>query len=193
LHDEQTAGALLRVAEQIAESEGWEALSARRIADAAGTTTRAVYSGFGSMPGVIAALGSRGFDLLREYIEQLPVTDDLVADVVAAGAVAFRNWAAEHRALFEVSIQRRDLPPAVSEQTRAAASRAWGPLHERLQRLPRKHLRGRSVALAGVEFHVACEGLASLDLRTKVSESMPGIWEDTLRSLVVGWAHNPPS
>ena len=48
-HDAGTAAALLDAAERIVESEGLAALSVRRVADEVGTTTRAVYSLFGSM------------------------------------------------------------------------------------------------------------------------------------------------
>lgn len=192
VHDERTAGALLEVAEQIAEAEGWQALSARRIAEAAGTTTRAVYAGYGSMAGIVTALGTKGFELLHDYVAAAPLTDDPVADVVAAGAEGFRGWVRDHRALFEVSVLRPNIPQQVWQPTRLAAQRAWAPLHARMQRLPEGHLRGRSLALAGLEYHVCCEGLASVDLRQNVSEANPGVWTDTLRALVLGWAQADP-
>jgi len=47
-HDDATAAALLAAAEWILEEEGLQALSLRRLAEAADTTTRAVYSLFGN-------------------------------------------------------------------------------------------------------------------------------------------------
>ena len=47
LHDARTASALLDEAERIVEAEGLDALTVRRVAAAAGTTTRAVYTAFG--------------------------------------------------------------------------------------------------------------------------------------------------
>jgi hypothetical protein len=114
---------------------------------------------------------------------------DPVEDVVAAGAVGFRKFAVEHSALFTVAIQRIDLAPTIRDDTHAAASRAWLPLFARLDRLPEGHLRDRTVPQAAFEFHAACEGLAGLELRFQISSTSPDIWADTLRSLVLGWAH----
>src|SRR5262249_643633 len=52
LHGEATAGALLETAERIVDSEGLEALTVRRVAEGAGTSTRAVYSVYGSKDGL---------------------------------------------------------------------------------------------------------------------------------------------
>src|SRR5450759_855438 len=85
LHDERTGAALLEAAEGIVETDGPEALSVRRVADEVGTTSRAVYTVFGSKLGMVVALGSRAFDLLGAAVEALPVTDDPAADLVASG------------------------------------------------------------------------------------------------------------
>ena len=47
-HDEKTARALLAAAEQLLQQRGTAALSLRQVAAGAGTSTRAVYSLFGS-------------------------------------------------------------------------------------------------------------------------------------------------
>src|SRR5215475_13893329 len=85
LHGEQTAEALLDTAERIVEADGIDALTVRRVADGAGTTTRAVYSLYGSKEGLIVALGLRAFDYLRTGLEARPQTADPAADLVDAG------------------------------------------------------------------------------------------------------------
>jgi len=50
-HDEATRAALLEAAERIVADRGPTALSVRAVAEAAGTSTRAVYSLFGSKDG----------------------------------------------------------------------------------------------------------------------------------------------
>jgi AcrR family transcriptional regulator len=99
-HAERTARALLDAAERIVESEGLKALSVRRVADEAGTTTRAVYSLFGSKQGLVIALGKRAFELLGTAIAALPTTPDPAADLVEAGVAVFRRFAVEHPSLF---------------------------------------------------------------------------------------------
>ena len=86
-HDDRTAAALLDAAERIAETGGSEALSVRGVADEVGTTTRAVYSLFGSKDGLIAALGVQAFEFLRTGLETLPLLDDPAADLVETGLV----------------------------------------------------------------------------------------------------------
>ena len=64
-HDEQTRAALLAAAEQIVADGGPAALSVRAVAEAAGTTTRAVYSLFGSKDGLLVeALARDAFEFL---------------------------------------------------------------------------------------------------------------------------------
>ena len=60
-HDERTAERLLDAAERIVEAKGLDSLSVRVVAHATGTTTRAVYSLFGSKDGLVVALGKRAF------------------------------------------------------------------------------------------------------------------------------------
>jgi len=76
VHNEATAQALLAAAERIVETDGIDALSLRRVAREVGTTTRAVYSVFGSKDALLAALGRRAFEILeRERPIDLLVVD----------------------------------------------------------------------------------------------------------------------
>src|SRR5262245_56592014 len=104
LHGEKTADALLETAERIVEAEGLDALTVRRVAEGVGTTTRAVYSVYGSKNGLIVALGRRAFELLRADVEALPATDDPAADLVEAGVEVFRRFAVEHPSLFRIGL-----------------------------------------------------------------------------------------
>ena len=63
-HNEATATALLEAAERTVQAAGLEALSVRGVADDVGTTTRAVYTLFGSKDGLLVALGTRAFAML---------------------------------------------------------------------------------------------------------------------------------
>ena len=187
-HDEATASALLAAAERIVEAEGAGSLSVRGVAEEVGTTTRAVYSLFGSKDGLIAALGARTFELLRAGLDALAPTGDPRADLIEAGLM-FRHIATGHPALFAIGVQK-SLPPAGSPVVRAAASAAWHELEQTVQRLADAgHLDGRSVDDATVEFHALCEGLAALELRGALGSSdADRIWRDGLTALVTGFA-----
>lgn len=188
LHGQQTASALLAAAERIAEAEWPAALSVRRVADEAGTTTRAVYSLFGSKDGLLVALATQGFQLLAAEVEALPRTADPLDDVVAAGAVVFRRFALEHPALFRISFQREGVTPELAAEFDDARRSALAQLTARLQRLAgRAQLHGHTPMQAALFFHALCEGLAALELRSAIPRrDAPQVWCDAIRALVVG-------
>ncbi|HEY5179366.1 MAG TPA: TetR/AcrR family transcriptional regulator [Dermatophilaceae bacterium] len=189
LHDERTGAALLDAAEGIVETEGPEALSVRRVADEVGTTSRAVYTVFGSKLGMVVALGSRAFDLLGAAVEALPVTEDPAADLVASGVVGFRTFALQHPALFRIGVQRDALSSEEARGFAGAATVALGSLHARIARLSDNGGLGhRSVPDATWEFHALCEGLAALELRCNLpSAHAQHLWTDALSALLAGW------
>jgi len=188
-HDERTAAALLDAAERLVATEGLEALSVRRAAAAAGTTTRAVYSLFGSKEGLVVALGVRAFDLLRAEIDALPQTDSPAGDLVTAGVVVFRRFALEHPALFQLGVQHVAVPADLAQGFRRAADHALERLRRRVARLAEaQQLGARPLRDAIWEFHALCEGLAALELRCVLpSEAAERIWRDALGALVAGW------
>src|ERR1700710_2354514 len=98
-HDERVAAALLDAAEQLVDAGGLAALSVRAVAQRSSTTTRAVYSLFGSKAGLIAALGARIFELPGPGVEAPPHTDQPAGDLVEAGVSVFRQLAINRPAL----------------------------------------------------------------------------------------------
>jgi AcrR family transcriptional regulator len=190
-HDERTAAALLDAAERIAEQEGPAALSVRRVANEIDTTTRAVYSLFGSKDSLVVALGVRAFQLLGAAIETLPRTSDPVTDLVRAG-LAFRCFARDHPALFRIGVQRLQVSGESVRGFVDAANIALSELHARVERLrDADQLGHRSVPAAAWEFHALCEGLAAIEARCIIDrEEAEGMWTDALSSLIDGWSAN---
>ena len=167
LHGDRTAEVLLETAERVVEGEGLEALTVRRVAEDAGTTTRAVYTTYGSKEGLIIALGRRAFDYLRDGLEGLPATADPAADLVDAGVVVFRRLMIDHPSLFRIGVLWGTLPdPQLVAGFRTEQRSAMADLRDRVARLEAAHaLGGRSVPDATREFHALCEGLAAMELR----------------------------
>ncbi len=193
-HDERTAVALLTAAERAVEAGGVEALAVRAVASEVGTTTRAVYSLFGSKDGLFAALGARAFDLLRTGLQALPPTDDPAADLVEVGLV-FRRLAVERPALYAIGIQR-DVPGQPPWQSVcAAADSAFAVLTDRVARLADRGLIGeRTVTEATLQFHALCEGLAMLERRgPRRAIDAEHLWRGALASLIAGFAVRPPA
>ena len=89
-HNEATRAALLEAAERLVAERGASALSVRAVADAAGTTTRAVYSLFGSKDGLLVeALARDAFEFLYTEIGKLEETDDPASDLLDVGSSSF--------------------------------------------------------------------------------------------------------
>jgi AcrR family transcriptional regulator len=101
--DPETRTAVLEAAARVLGEEGPAALTTRRLAAEAGTSTMAVYSRFGGMAEIRRAVRELGFDRLDARLDALPPTDDPVADLVAAGAAFYAAGLAEpylYRAMF---------------------------------------------------------------------------------------------
>ena len=91
---------LLHAAVDILNEDGPDGLQTRKIASAAGTSTMAVYTYFGGMPGLIAAIAEEG---LRQFdaAMTMPPTSDPVADLMATG-IAYRRYAIERPHMYRL-------------------------------------------------------------------------------------------
>lgn len=72
---------LIDVAINLLADQGPSAVQARSIAKEAKVSTMAVYSSFGGMPELLAAVADHGFRALATAFEQAPKTGDPVADI----------------------------------------------------------------------------------------------------------------
>lgn len=87
------------------ESEGSTAITARRVASVADTSTAAVYELFGSKSGLVQSIFYEGFSQLADRLDSLASTADHQHDLVAAFEVS-RTFALEFPMLFEVMYAR---------------------------------------------------------------------------------------
>jgi AcrR family transcriptional regulator len=133
-HDAETRKLLFQAAETLLSRGGAEALSVRGVAHAAGTTTRAVYSTFGSKQGLYAALYRESWQALCRAIDALPPIEDPLEALVEAGASGFRSYALEHPNLFRLVFERLvpDIRPGPEDL--AASEAALARLSECVQR-----------------------------------------------------------
>lgn len=91
-HDESVRRRLLEHASEAIATGGPGALSVRTVADAAGTTTAAVYSLFGSRAALLQAVAAEGFRRFANHLAGAPRTGDPAADLFALG-LAYRESA----------------------------------------------------------------------------------------------------
>jgi AcrR family transcriptional regulator len=89
------AAAVLDAALAVLDADGPDALTVRRVADALGTSTQIVYTRFGGMDGLIAAMAVAVLGEVTRLIEAVPDHADPVWEAVAV-ARAFRRWSLDH-------------------------------------------------------------------------------------------------
>jgi AcrR family transcriptional regulator len=193
-HDERTRAALLTAAERLIEQHGADAASVRAVADAIGTTTRAVYSVFGSKNGLLAALATRLFEMLSDAIDDSGSTDDPVVDVINASVRGFRQTALDHPALYGLVFLRivPDLP--LGAEFDEVAAGAWARLRAHIERIAeRGELGAISVDDATRSVHALTEGLATMELRGMLDSSgdPEQIWRQSVGALLHGFAMKP--
>ncbi|MFD1813740.1 TetR/AcrR family transcriptional regulator [Rhodococcus gannanensis] len=99
-----TRDAVLAAALEIVTAEGPGALTVRRLAIAAETSTMAVYTHFGSIGGVADAVVADGFDRLRRTTAGAPRTGDALSDLFAI-ALTYLAFACEHPELYSLMFQ----------------------------------------------------------------------------------------
>jgi AcrR family transcriptional regulator len=175
-HDEQTRESLRAAAERLFAEHGPGGVSVRAVAEEVGTTTRAVYSLFGSREGlVVDALAQRAYELLTEGVLAHPETDDPAADLAAMGADVFRPFVLEHPALFRITFQRviPDFEPG--PELLEERQRALDALTAKVARLQEARLlrRGITVEAVVVAFQGMCEGLANAEMRGAIMRMLP--------------------
>ncbi|MDP9868114.1 MULTISPECIES: TetR/AcrR family transcriptional regulator [Streptosporangium] len=97
----QTGPVLVDIAARLLADEGPQALSARRIATEAGSSTMAVYTNFGGMSGLVREMVYEGFARLQSYFSHVAQTTDPVADIALFGR-AYRHNALTNPHLYAV-------------------------------------------------------------------------------------------
>jgi AcrR family transcriptional regulator len=194
-HDESTRAALLEATERLIARNGAAALSVRAVAREADTTTRAVYSLFGSKDGLLVeALAGRAFEFLHDEIGRLEETDDPAADLVAIGVLVFRRLVLEHPGLYRIAFQRVIPGLGAGPDLTEARQRAWYQLLGRIARLEAAGGLGKtSVEEAAIALIAMFEGLSNAELRGNVLRTLPAgreeeVWQRSLETLIRGFA-----
>ena len=179
IHDDDTRTALVDAAEELLATGGPGAVSVRAAAEAIDTSTRAVYSVFGSKQALLDALASRGYGYLADLVEAVPVTDDPHADLAEVGVRAFRAFAVGRPHLFRLTFDRERAGIARRPGDDAALQRALLAL---LTRVERAQVAGVRTTRSSLEiaflFHSYCHGLAANELSRLPPPVGYGFWQN---------------
>jgi AcrR family transcriptional regulator len=189
-HGPDTKARLLEVAGRLLGEHGASALTVRRVAAEAGTSTRAVYSLFGDKEGLLRALFHEAAEVMRRHHEAVPVLADPVAEIRLL-AQAYRAAVLEQPNLYDLylGLGRPGVQP-----TQADLDLAFRSFERVLQALLRAQaagrLGGREPELVGRQAWAMVHGLASLELRGYLGDDADAgeRWRDAVDAMLVGYA-----
>ena len=185
-HGEETREQLLETAARILSEEGVDAVSVRRLAHEAGTTTRAIYSLFGSKEGLLTALFRRAADTFIRIHEAVPVQDDPLDEMVPLG-LAYRQSALEEPHLYGMLF---GTVPGFrpTEEDRRYAKRSLERVLDTIRRATERGMLTRDPMAIADEGWGLVHGLASLELIGCLGppEQAEATWLGALRTMEAG-------
>lgn len=188
-HDEALRLKLLDRAGELISEDGPKALSLRKLAADAGTSTTAVYSLFGSKPDLVNALYTEGFRRFGLRMAGTKLTGDPVDDLVALGT-AYRASALADPHLYGIMFTKSIPGFEPNEDAEQRARDTMEPLVEIIRAAIAKgvfvDVPPETVALGAWAF---VHGLVSLELSGNLPEGfdVAGSYELALRANASGW------
>ncbi|MGH3885636.1 MAG: TetR/AcrR family transcriptional regulator [Pseudonocardiaceae bacterium] len=190
LHDDALRIRLLETAGALLTSEGPEALSLRRLAAAAGTSTSAVYALFGGKPGLMRALFVEAFSRFGEHLDTVAPSNDPLADLLALGR-AYRASARADPHFYAVMFG--SLMPGFepTAQDRAHAEATFTPLLDAVHRaIAAGLLRDADPVLIATALWANVHGLVSLELGCAIPPQAGApaeLFETAIHANLDGW------
>src|SRR5439155_8184126 len=101
--DPKHRAGLVEIGARLLAQEGPQALSTRRLAAEAGTSTMAVYTYFGGMSELVRSMVHEGYARLNKYLGSVAKTGDPVGDLARLGR-AYRHNAQANPHLYAVML-----------------------------------------------------------------------------------------
>jgi AcrR family transcriptional regulator len=180
---------LIDVAARLLTDEGPRALSTRRIAAEADTSTMAVYTHFGGMSGLVREIVYEGFARLQNYFSQVKQTDDPVADLCLHGR-AYRGNALENSHLYATMFGGESLAGfELTEDDRQHGRYVLASIVDCVSRcIDAGRFRPADPGMVAHHMWFAMHGLVNLELGDYLIEpwTADACFESQLVSLVVG-------
>lgn len=196
LHDEALRIRLLDTAGELLSSEGPGALSLRRLAAAAGTSTSAVYALFGGKPGLLRALYVEAFSRFGAHLDTVAPSDDPLADLLALGR-AYRASAKADPHFYAAMFTLPEPDFERTPQDRAHAEATFTPLIDAVRRaIAAGLLRDEDPSLIATALWANVHGLVSLELGWAIppqAQAPAEMFEAAIRATLNGWRASGPA
>ncbi|MBV8994992.1 MAG: TetR/AcrR family transcriptional regulator [Pseudonocardiales bacterium] len=194
LHDEALRVRLLDTAAALLSSEGPGALSLRRLAAEAGTSTSAVYALFGGKPGILRGLFIEAFTRFGAHLDKVKPSDDPLTDLLALGH-AYRASALADPHLYAVMFGSPVPGFEPRPQDYAHAEATFVPLLDTVRRaIAAGLLRDSDPGLVATALWANVHGLVSLELRGAMpagAVATSELFETAIRANLAGWRVTP--
>jgi AcrR family transcriptional regulator len=183
--------AVIQTACRLLTTEGAEALTTRRIAAEAGTSTMALYTRFGGKEGVAAAVYAEGFVKLERALARAMKGIDDPGTAIVRGAMAYRRFGLRNAAYYGVMFQR-----TVSgfEPDRQAALRSLDLLGLQVRRAIDATGAPLDTTAVTLAIWSLCHGATALELDREmavISDPEKRL-EDAVRALLRGFGISTP-
>lgn len=190
-HDEGLRRTLLDRAAGLVFDAGVAALSLRRLAAAADTSTTAVYSLFGNKAGLLDSLYQEAARRFAARLATVAMSDDPVEDIVALG-IAYRDYALGEPHLYTIMFAHRTGEEDAEDAADNEAAKTIEPL---VAAVVRGQAAGRLADVPAELIALSCwgvaHGLVSIELTGRVPSGLDVAagYEQALRAMVIGWGH----
>lgn len=193
-YDDALTSRLVQEAAKVIARDGVEVLSLRAVATAAGTSTNAIYTLFGSKAQLVEAVLAEAEHSFGEAQHSAPTSKDVLADLAALGR-AYRTWALEHPSLYAVMFggrvpfgpDERSTPSPTAEEPAEAVSTIL-PLTRVVDRaMAAGVMSGSSVEELVLSIWAAVHGFVSIELATDPG-GLETAYENHLAAIARAWA-----
>lgn len=189
IHDEATRDRLLVVAGHLLRREGPAALTVRRLADEAGTSTGAIYSLFGSKHDVVRAMYRAGFDNLASHQDEVDTRAGVdPVERIRSHARAYRAAARARPHLYDVMFACPFPEFVPDDQDRARSLATLERLHAAVSAAIAAEAVDGNADVVTMVLWSTVHGLAmlelagSLDVETRADD----VWDVTVETLLRG-------
>ena len=186
-HGPETRDQLLQTAARLLNDEGAAALSVRRLSAEVGVSSRAVYSLFGDMRGLLGELFRRESETMVRLHEAVPRQANPIAEILAL-ALAYRQGALEHPELYGLMFERAVPAFCPDDDDIAYAMRSLARVEDAVTRALRERRRRRDPHQVTLQLWAVVHGLASLELRGALGDpaTAEASWRDTVAAVTTG-------
>ncbi len=187
---DDVGAAMLEVACRLLATEGPEALTTRRIAAEAGTTTMTLYARFGDKDGVGQAVIVEGFTRLKAAMERAAKRSKEPAKGVIAVARAYRRFALENPAFYAAMFQRTGRAALPTAEGHCVGTETFGVLAAVVQRSVDAGIVRDDADVVARRVWAMCHGVVSLELvgMGVAPAASDAYFDGSIRSVIDGHA-----